>query len=98
MKTETAWIAFDLFGIITYGAILMCEQLKKSPAPPANSLKTKVWAMLDDGVQVNPEIEDWSVDDIVIDLIAFADDVVETHDELRPHVITWKDKRRRFIA
>lgn len=54
----------------------------------------RVHAMLDDAQTNGYEIDHWSVDDIVADLMAFADTRDdETEDVIRPHVITWKANR-----
>lgn len=54
----------------------------------------RIHAMLDDAILNQYDIGDWPVDDIVADLLAYADLTDdETEEAIRPHVITWKANR-----
>lgn len=54
----------------------------------------RVHSMLEEAQTNGYDISDWTIDDIVADLLAYADlDEEETEDVLRRHVISWKAKR-----
>lgn len=54
----------------------------------------RIYAMLDNAVENRYDFSVWTVEDIIADLLVFADlNDDEAEDEIRPHVITWKQKR-----
>lgn len=60
----------------------------------AETTKDRIYAMLNDAKQNDYDVSTWTVDDIVADLLAYADlRDDETEDVIRPHVITWKMAR-----
>jgi hypothetical protein len=57
-------------------------------------LEQRIHEMLDDAIENDYDIATWTADDIVADLLAFADlHDDEGAEQLKPHVITWKMKR-----
>ena len=61
---------------------------------PNEEREKRIHSMLDDTVANEYNITTWSADDIVADLLAFADlEQDEGEDEIKPHVITWKMKK-----
>jgi hypothetical protein len=102
-KTETIMLTLDAFALFAVALMLYLTEEAAMDTTPTETIETtehRVFSMLDDAYQHNyHDLIDWSVDDIVADLLAFAelrDDEVE--DTIRPHVITWKMKHRNFIA
>ena len=61
----------------------------------SETIEQRIHGMLDNAVENGYDVRDWSADDIVADLLAFADlmDEESFGDVLKPHVITWKLKR-----
>lgn len=56
-------------------------------------LKDKVFEVLDNGLQNEPEIANWTAEDIAYDLIAYCSDFEDEHfGELVPHMRAWLNK------
>lgn len=56
--------------------------------------EARIHEMLTSTVENGYDITTWTADDIVADVLAFADlDEDEGEAEIRPHVLTWKMKR-----
>lgn len=100
MSATNVWILLDSFGLLAVLGVFIMEQQSKTPehATPGTSLKDRVYAMLDHAHQHGHDIINWPIEDIICDLRAFADDVVESDEELHPHVVMWKATRRTLIA
>jgi hypothetical protein len=72
-------------------------ELKMMTHTPPNKVDTteqRIHSMLDDAMSNDYDIATWTADDIVADLLAYADlRDDEGENEIKPHVITWKMKR-----
>jgi transcription initiation factor TFIID subunit TAF12 len=56
--------------------------------------REQVYSNLDDAVANGYDVRDWSVEDIVADLLAFAEDCENSSPEgLKPHVEAWLKER-----
>lgn len=94
MTQEGFRLLADALGVIATAVMLFLTGGKPMSQTTEQTDEQRVHAMLDDAVQNQYDIRSWSVDDIICDLLAFAE-LKEGEDEamLRPHVITWKQKR-----
>jgi hypothetical protein len=62
-----------------------------------DDLKEKVYSNLDDALQNEYDVRDWEVDDIVTDLLLYADDLSGySGEDLKPYVISWLVVSRRL--
>lgn len=60
-----------------------------------DDLEQRVHANLDAALENDYDVRDWSVEDIIIDLICFAADVEDEKDAaLKPHIQSWLAKNR----
>lgn len=61
----------------------------------SEDVEQRVHDMLDNAVENGYDVREWTADDIVADLLAFADlmDEESFADVLKPHVVSWKLKR-----
>lgn len=87
--TEQVHLGLDLLALF---AVVVILHLTEKPMSEAESLEQRVHAMCDDAMANDYDISTWTADDIVTDILAYTD-VTETHEEMLPHVITWKMKR-----
>ena len=94
--TEQVYLGLDLTALLVVVVILHMTE-RPMTEPTTETLEQRVHAMLDDAVENGYDITTWTADDIVADLLAFAD-VTETAEDLHPHVVTWKLKRSAIIV
>ena len=96
MRTETFMLTLDLIAMTAVAAMLMLteNEMTDETKPPDQTDEQRIHAMLDDAVNNDYDISTWTADDIVADLLAFADlRDDEGEEQIKPHVITWKMKR-----
>lgn len=93
MMTETFIITTDLLGLIA-AAVTLFPLERPMAEVTTETAEQRIHAMLDDAMSNGYDISTWTADDIVADLLAFAD-LRDDEDEaaIRPHVLTWKMKR-----
>jgi hypothetical protein len=92
---STFYLLVDATAILATAIMLYwTEKQMPNEDPKPNEQEQRIHAMLDSANNDGYVIEDWSVDDIVADLLAYAElSEEETEDAIRPHVITWKANR-----
>lgn len=83
-QTEQVHLGLDLLGLLVVVAMLhLTESPMPEPEPELETLEQRVHAMLNDAMANEYDISSWTAEDIVTDLLAFAD-VTETAEELLP--------------
>lgn len=92
---DTFYLLLDAAAILATVLMLMMTEKPMVDRTPDESIEHHIYGMLDNQQENGDEdLMTWSVDDIVADLLAYADlDEEETEDVIRAHVITWKLKR-----
>jgi hypothetical protein len=95
---RTIYITLDVIAIVAVAVMLYLteEPMADQPTtePPEQTQEQRIHSMLDDAMLNEYDISTWTADDIVADLLAYADlRDDEGEDEIKPHVITWKMKR-----
>lgn len=103
MTSEEFRLLADALGVAATAVMLFLTTRKRPmqkslPQDFAESVvgndEQRIHAMLDDAMENQYDISIWTVDDIVADLLAFADlKDSDTEETLRVHIITWKAKR-----
>lgn len=95
MTQQSIYYLLDGAAIIATAIMLYLTEKPMPEKPKTPTMEQRVYAMLDSAVENGYDIRDWSVDDIVADLLAFADltNDDDTEENIRPHVITWKISR-----
>jgi hypothetical protein len=90
---EAFYLAVDALAILATVIMLNLTE-KKMPEPITETDEQRIHAMLDDAQTSGYDISTWTADDIVADLLAFAElKETDTADTLKPHVIKWKTER-----
>lgn len=93
IEQSTFYLVIDAAAILATAIMLYLTE-EPMTDPKAALMEQRVHAMLNDAMQNEYDIGDWSVDDIIADLLAYADLTDdETEEAIRPHVITWKANR-----
>jgi hypothetical protein len=105
-QLETLYLTIDAAAILAVAIHIWWTEItmeKPTPQDFAESVvgndkykerETRLHAMMDDAVANEYDITGWTADDIVADLLAFADlELDEGEEEIKPHVLTWKMKR-----
>lgn len=93
MTTEEFHLLSDALGLL---AVVIMLHLTEEPMtqPEPETMEQRIHSMLDDAMDNDYDISTWTADDIVADLLAYADlNEEETAEAIKPHVIAWKMKR-----
>lgn len=87
------YVFTDTCGMIATAVMLYLTE-PNMPETKTETTEQRVHSMLDDAVANGYDVSTWTVDDIVADLLAYADLTdEETEEAIRPHVIAWKQVR-----
>jgi hypothetical protein len=88
---ETVFATLYALAILATAIMLYLTE-EPMPEPPTD--EQRVFAMLDDAQTNGYDISTWTADDIVADLLAYADlKEGDTEESLKPHVIAWQNAR-----
>ena len=80
---------FALYMVAIIATVIMLYLTE--PVMPKPSDEQRIFAMLDDAGTNGYDITTWTADDIVADLLAYADlKESDTEETIKPHVIKWK--------
>lgn len=93
---EAMYLTLDWLGLVATAIMLHLtrEDHWMTTDTPQPTDEQRIHAMLDDAVNNDYDITTWTADDIVADLLAYADlKESEGEAEIKPHVISWKLKR-----
>lgn len=97
MTIEEFTLLTDALGVAATAVMLFLTTRRTAMTDTTQTTQTdeqRVHAMLDDAMENQYDISTWTVDDIVADLLAYADlEESDTEETLRAHIITWKAKR-----
>lgn len=98
MRANTVHLTLDMMAMVAIVIMFYLTEkaMPTTPTPvvPEQTDEQRIHAMLDDAMDNKYDISTWTADDIVADLLAFADlRDDEGEDAIKPHVITWKMKR-----
>jgi hypothetical protein len=104
MTTEEFTLLADALGVAATAFMLFLTTrhtiMTEKPLPQdfAESVvgndEQRIHEMLNDAMENQYDISTWTVDDIVADLLAYADlEDSDTEESLRVHIITWKANR-----
>lgn len=89
----TFYLCADCTAIIAVAMMLYLTEpsMHDTNEPPLLTLEQKVHLNLESAIENGYDLTTWTAEDIVADLLAFADELEEHKaEELLPHVITWK--------
>lgn len=90
---EGFYFMCDVLGLVAVVVMLHLTEDHMTDLP-TETMEQRIHAMLDDAMANDYDISTWTADDIVADLRAYADLTEDETDEaIKPHVITWKQKR-----